>query len=522
MGILKTVWRCCGCSTEERQKTENVDVVPSVPLPQREEVLLHAPNVEGVPLIHLLHCEPPRFDRSEQVVLDRNGANDAFLNPLRRDKVFAFVIDKTASNIANYLRDSLRFPQLTYFRLELYDSYSHAHGRHLYLSEFLQQHRDTLTFLDVAYEAIDGSPAEEIFNELRQAVPHLEQLTTLRIPGSDEMIDLFQWTLPELRCLEITFTKGNHNGFTVLAPNLETFFLVDNRGKGYGRNTVDLSNCPNLAKASFLASKERKLILPTRGSQVKWLELGSTVNVTGDLSQLVVLEIHDCRDVDVNPLLDLCKSSLRELCIMTGGNAVIDASIGLNVLRLSNVKNARVITTASAPLELLTVWESNFSENHEPLYAKRVWLTSLHDDPRVINLRLMGTAYFGAHGSGRWISDLEAVIRGVASTLKVLAISPMLELPSFPTLEYVCLPTAADFIKVKERLGSQLKGIAITSELSETALQQVRDTVCPNIERIRPTGQRISAEFGLDKTLYNYLTSHAIYVTNTGTHYDYM
>ena len=224
----------------------------------------------------------------------------------------------------------------------------------------------------------------------------------------------------------------------------------------------------------------------------------------------------------VNPLLDVCKSSLRELCLTSGENAVIDASIGLNVLRMSNVKNARVITAASAPLELLTVWDSTFCENQEPLYAKRVWLSSSgRYDLGDINLR--ETVYLGAYleSPRTWNANFEAVIRGVASTLKVLSISPMLELPSFPTLEYMCLPTAADFIRVKERLGSQLKGIAITTEPSETALQQVRDTVCPNVEWI-PSVPDSNAEFDLEKRLFDYLTSHAIFTTNTITRYDPM
>ena len=555
MGIWVILSSCCGWSKEERQTTETAEVVPSIPpslapprfeqreevllhapnvegvplipqpeyvelvqsipLQQRGEVLLHAPNVEGVPLIPLSQYEPPQFDRREQVLLDSNGANDAFLNPRRHENVFAFVIEcETASHVATYLRDSPRFPRLTYFRLELFNSSSHAAGGHLYLSEFLQRHRDTLTFLDIDYEDIEGS--EGICNELRQAVPQLEQLTTLRIPGSDEMIALFQWTLPELRCLEIIFPTANHNDFAVLAPNLETCHISDNCYDRFRLYTVDLTKCQKLVKVSFFAAEGRKLILPKRGSQVKWLNLGSSVNITGDLSQLLVLEIFCVANVDVNPLLDACKLSLLELCLTGGQRVEIDATTRLRVLRLSSVQNARVLTTASAHLELLTASDSSFSENQEPLYAKRVWLSSSRDEHRAGNLSLKETVYLGAHmaSSRTWNSDFEAVVRGLASTLRVFAISPMLAFPSFQTLQYVCLPTIADFLREKERLGNQLKAIAVSSERSDIALRQLIDTVCPNVEWI-PSQPGHNAEFDLKRRLYNYFTSHAIYVTNT-------
>ena len=243
---------------------------------------------------------------------------------------------------------------------------------------------------------------------------------------------------------------------------------------------------------------------------IKWLNRKGTVDITGDLSQLLVLEINNSWNADVNPLLDVCKSSLRELSYLADRkNPVIDAGVGLKVLRLYYVKNVCVITAASAPLDLLTVMGTNFPENQDSLTAKRVWLSGNDSFDRGDN-SLRETVYLRAYmESITWNASFEAVISGVASTLKALSISPMLELPSFQTLEFVFLPTAADFIRV---LGSQLKGIAFTIQPSEIALQQVRDTVGPNIECILPFGRHVRAEENStsENMLFQYLARRAI------------
>ena len=500
MSICIIISCCCGGSTEESQGIS---------------------DVEGVQLILIPQCTPPQFDVREQVLLDSNGANEAYLNPQRLDKVFAFLIDGgTTGQISNYLRNSPQFPRLAYFEIGQHAIKLNADGsQDLCLSEFFQRHRDTLTFVDIEHGSI------QICDELERALNHLPQLRTLRVMNAVDMRTLLRGMLPELKSLVISFYKTNQYDFSVSAPNLETCYIAENGTCSDGTNNIDLRNAPNLVKVAFsAASEERKLILPERDSQLRWLSLGTKVNVTGDLSQLVVLEIACFSNVDVNPLLDVCKSSLRELCLNVGKNAVIDASIRLNVLRLSEVKNARVITAASTPLELLTMWDSTFSENQESIYAKRVWLSSSPEHLHDSTLRLKETVYLGAHidSSKRWTSDFEAVIRGVAAMLKVLSISPMLALPSFQTLEFVCLPTHADFIREKEQLGKQLKAIAVTSEPSEPALRQLRDTVCPNVEWIRPSEPLFDAEFDLEKRLFDYLNNHAVYVTNTASRYVYI
>ena len=269
MGISKTVWRCCGCgwSTEERQTPENVEVVPTIP-PSRGEVRLRAPQVDGVPLILLPQCERPRFDRSEQVLLDRNGANDAFLNPERRDKVFAFVIEgETASQIADYLHNSPRFPRLTYFALMPEHSYLVRHHT-LGLSEFFERHRDTLTFVDIQ------DTSTQLYDELERALDHLPHLSTLCVTDATNMRTLLRGTLTNLKCLNITFKQLSPVGFSVSAPNLEICHIDENRDYNDGTQTIDLRNSSRLEKVSFFAAcKERKLILPERDSKLKWLEI---------------------------------------------------------------------------------------------------------------------------------------------------------------------------------------------------------------------------------------------------------
>ena len=169
----------------------------------------------------------------------------------------AFVIDGgIPSQVANFLRNSPKFPRLNYFAIDE-NSIQPIGDLELYLGlrEFFEGHGDTLTIVDIR----GGSP--HIRGQLERGLNLLPRSGMLRISHAMDIRTLLRGTFPELKCLDISFFDTKSYDFAISAPNLEICQIAENGRNFVGTRTVDLSDSPRLVTVSFsVAYDSRKLL----------------------------------------------------------------------------------------------------------------------------------------------------------------------------------------------------------------------------------------------------------------------